>query len=258
MNEKLTNTDYWDATYVGRGALNPVSVGGYKNLCTKAIFDKKKELVTGSQTILEVGGGGSGWIAFLASKYEDKQFSTLDFSREGNDMLMEYAAINRLNNVNVLHGDFFSKDIDKEFDMVYSHGVVEHFTDLPEVLTAHSRFLSDNGVMLTIIPNMAGILGRLTRALNKDVFDVHVSHDLISFRKGHSDAGLEVVESGYLCSNNFGVLSSCVNSDQKVKFNIYNFLTRVSKASWFFEKKVFPFPTTKWLSPYIYAISRKP
>lgn len=253
----LTTKDYWERSYKSRAPINPVSFDSYKDRCARCILAKKAPLIEHSESVLEIGGGGSAWISYLARAYDSKQFSTLDFSREGNDMLREYAAMYGLLNVDVLEGDFFSNDIDKEFDMVYSHGVVEHFTDLPRVLTAHSRFLSEDGVMLTIIPNMASVLGLLTRALNKDVFDVHVPHGLISFRKGHSDAGLELVDSGYLCSNNFGVLSSCVTPKEKVKFNLYKLLTRISKASWFFEDKVFPFPTTKWFSPYIYAISRK-
>lgn len=257
ISKKLTTEEYWNSTYRARFGISPVSVDTYKNYCAKCILKKKTLLVDQSGSILEIGGGGSPWIAFLASAFEAKQFATLDFSSEGNNMLRDYVANNGLNNVDVLEDDFFSSNIARKFDLVYSHGVVEHFVDLPEVLRAHSQFLSQDGRMLTIIPNMTGILGILTRALNREIYNIHVPHDLISFRKGHACAGLRLIESGYLCSNNFGVLSSCVTQESGVKFSLYKLLTRISKASWLFEDKICRLPQTKFFSPYIYAISEK-
>lgn len=258
VGDKLSTKNYWDSTYGSRGRLKPVSVEGYKNRCTKMILSKKLPLIASANSILEVGGGGSAWLAYLANKYPHKQFTSLDFSETGNALLRAYAADNSLYNLKAVEGDFFSNYLDGiKFDLVYSHGVVEHFQDLSGVLSAHGRFLSERGEMLTIIPNMAGILGFLTEKMNKEVYDIHVPHDLASFEKGHKEAGLNIIESGYLCSNNFGVLSSCIKKNTGFMYSFYKQLTRITKLVWLFEDKVFELPISKLFSPYIYAVSEK-
>ena len=258
MGGKLTTESYWDTTYGSRGKLEPVLVDDYKNHCAKIISSKKLPLIERADSILEVGGGGSAWLAYLAGRFPDKQFYSLDFSDKGNALLRDYATDNNLGNLKVQEGDFFSADLgNAKFDMVYSHGVVEHFQDLSGVLLAHAQFLSERGKMLAIIPNMAGILGFLTRKMNKEIYDIHVPHDLASFEKGHKEAGLNIIESGYLCSNNFGVLSSCIKKPSGFKYNFYKQLSRITKLVWLFEDKYFELPTSKLFSPYIYVVSEK-
>ena len=258
MNDKLTTDKYWDSTYSSRGKLEPVSLHGYKNRCTRAIFSKKRPIVEGSDSILEIGGGGSAWLAYLATAFPNKRFASLDFSEKGNRLLRDYAEDNNLQNIDVEEGDFFTADLgEKRFDFIYSHGVVEHFQNLPEVLLSHSRFVAERGKMLTIIPNMAGILGVLTRKMDKQIYDIHVPHDLRSFEKGHQDAGLNIVESGYLCSSNFGVLSSCITTRSGFRYSFYKQLTRVSKLIWLYEDKFFELPKSKLFSPYLYVLSEK-
>jgi 2-polyprenyl-3-methyl-5-hydroxy-6-metoxy-1,4-benzoquinol methylase len=257
-DSKLTTENYWDSTYGSRRNLRPISLNGYKNYCARIILSKKRPLVDKANSILEIGGGGSSWLAYLAREYPDKRFSSLDFSEKGNELLRSHIAYHGLHNIEVHEGDFFLTDMGgQEFDFIYSHGVVEHFRNLPGVLSAHSRFLSGCGKMLTIIPNMAGILGLLTRKMNKEVYDIHVPHNLQSLERGHLEAGLQITESGYLCSSNFGVLSSCITKPSGLKHGFYKQLTRASKLVWLFEDKVFDLPTSRVFSPYLYVISEK-
>jgi hypothetical protein len=118
-----------------------------------------------------------------------------------------------------------------------------------------SAFLAPRGQMLTIIPNMAGLLGTLARRYNRAVYDAHVPHDRRSFIDGHVEAGLVVEASGYVCSTNFGMLSSCFGSESDRGWQTSLWLSRFSKAAWFFESRVTELPHTAWLSPYIYAVS---
>jgi len=258
MAGELTTDNYWDSTYVFRGGVRPVSLDGYKSHCAKLIYSKKRPYVEAASSILEIGGGGSQWLAYLAPEFPSKEFVSLDFSKKGNALLSDYAKANELKNLSVEEGDFFSANMGgKKFDFVYSHGVVEHFEDLSSVLLGHSRFLSPTGAMLTIIPNMAGILGWLTKKMNKSVYDIHVPHDLGSFKKGHDDAGLRLVDFGYLCSSNFGVLSSCFKNQKSAGYRLYKQLTRVSKAVWWFEERSFELPRSGLFSPYIFAVSKR-
>lgn len=260
MTENLTNKEYWNSGYQERSSVTPVDVSGARNFCAQQMLRLKERFGLGGRSVLEIGGGGSAWLVYLAREYPDVDFATVDYSDEGAQLIRDYVREQEISNVSVFQQDFFAPADDiGRYDFVYSHGVVEHFPDLAGTLKAHARFLQPGGRMLTIIPNMNGAIGLLTKWMNRDVYDIHVPHDLTSFLEGHRSADLEIVDSGYLCSTNFGVLSSCVRDGDGFKWFLYKQLSRVSKALWYFECHVTKLPATRWLSPYIYAVStRKP
>ena len=255
-NEQLAGREYWDSTYEVKGYVEPLNVSGYKNYCNRQILEVKEGVGLANKSVLEIGGGGSHWLAYLAEAFPSSNFRALDYSAPGCELITEYAQAHGLENLSVAQDDFLSpRESHGSFDVVYSHGVVEHFPDLGSVLLAQSRFLAGNGRMITVIPNMAGINGVLTKKINRGVYDIHVPHDLDSFVRGHEQAGLTVLESGYLGSSNFSVLSSCFSRKKGMVWHLYVFLTRISKALWFLESKGVPVPATKTFSPYIYVVS---
>ncbi len=185
------------------------------------------------------------------------EFNGLDYSDRGCRMLSDRAKREGAL-VAVYQQDLFepSEDLIGQFDLIYSLGVVEHFHSLSTVLLAMQRLLARRGRMLTLIPNMAGILGPLTRRYNRHVYEIHVPHDMQSFLQGHQEAGLSVESAGFLCSTNFGVLSACFKGPTDRGWTTYLWLSRLTKAIWFIESKCGDLPRTAALSPYLYAISR--
>jgi hypothetical protein len=111
--------------------------------------------------------------------------------------------------------------------------------------------------MVTLIPNMRGALGHLVRRWNPVVFALHNPHSLRELAAAHVAAGMDIVRSSYLCSNNFGILSSCVTPARRGAWGAYVALTRMSKLVWFFEAKFGDFPRSQALSPYLYVIARR-
>jgi hypothetical protein len=219
-------------------------------------LEKIAPLLVQAKDVLEVGAGGSLWLPYLACRYPDRNFFGLDYSENGCERLRGSVAKKGLK-IDVINADLFTPPefLKGKMGLVLSFGVVEHFQHLAGVMAALREFIGSDGMIFTIIPNMSGILGDLTRRLDQSVFDIHVPHDLESFIAGHKEAGLEIAEAGFLCSSNFGVLSSAVPRSG-IKFEIYKWLSRVSKAGWFFEEKFFPLPTTQYLSPFIYCIAK--
>lgn len=255
---KLTTQDYWNTTYQQRKQLIPSNVNGWRNTSNREIYRLLCQLNPGGKRILEIGGGGSPWLAFLSKTYPQADFACLDYAADGIETLAVFCKQEKINNIRLYQADFFQPGGEAgSFDIVYSLGVVEHFSDLPTVLSCHADFLDEQGVMLTVIPNMAGILGILTRWMNRKVYDIHVPHDEASLLTGHQKADLQVLESGYLCSSNFGVLSSCFPVRSGVKWWIYRLLKWLNYLIWLFEDKVIQLPAFRFFSPYIYVISKK-
>lgn len=253
----LTTPDYWESGYVSKSGNAPLDLDGFRNFGDRKVVEKVESLGLENRSVLEIGAGNSAILSHLASKYGARAtFSGLDYSASGCALLRQRAEREGAV-IDVFHQDLFEPEpaLLGRFDAVYSYGVVEHFQSLATVLRAKMRFLRQDGRMLSIIPNMAGVLGTLTRRYNRQVYDVHVPHDLNSFLQGHVEAELEVIESGYICSTNFGVLASCFNARADRGWSAYVWLTRFTKLLWLFECRFGELPHSAQFSPYIYAIS---
>lgn len=254
----LTKREYWESGYAAQSDLVPLQIEGFRNLGSRRLIEKIESLGVSDLRVLEVGAGNSSVLTHLARKYEGKaEFCGLDYSESGCALLARRAKLEGAR-VRVLRQDVLepTPDLLGQFDLVYSVGVVEHFSSLCTVLLAIRRFLSGNGRMLTVIPNMAGILGTLTRRYNQAIYELHVPHDLESFLRGHGEAGLEVIGSGYLGSTNFGILSSCFSRPSDRGWTTYLWLSRLTKLLWFFEAGLGELPHSAALSPYLFAVSR--
>jgi hypothetical protein len=81
-------------------------------------------------------------------------------------------------------------------------------------------------------------------------------YDLQELISGHGMADLDVVDAGYLCSNNFAVLSSCIENQWSLKSLVYKLLVTVSLSCWWLEERLGAFPETSFFSPYLYVVSR--
>lgn len=255
--DRLTEKSYWDDTYSGEREPT-IAIGDWRSYCNAEIFAGIAPLIADGSNVLEVGAGDSPWLPFLARQFPHSRFSGLDYSQAGCERLAGRCRAHGVQ-VDVHLADLFSPPdrLLGSFDLVLSFGVVEHFSRLDTVLSAKAALASATGTVYTLIPNMAGICGRLTRRWNRAVYELHVPHDLASFRRGHADAALALVASGYLGSSNFGVLSSCFPRPAGAAYQIYKQLTRVSKLVWLLESRGLPVPRTRALSPYIFGISRR-
>jgi cyclopropane fatty-acyl-phospholipid synthase-like methyltransferase len=256
---RLTTPAYWEATYAG-GDLEPLQVEGYRHFSSRKVVECIGGLIEERTRVLEIGAGNSAILTHLARHHGQRaSFTGLDYSERGCAMLARRAQSEGVQ-VEIIQRDLFAEPPAEltRFDLVYSVGVVEHFEDLGAVLAAKRRFLAPRGRMLTIIPNMAGILGTLTRRYNRRVYDAHVPHTMRSFLQGHAAAGLQVRTSGYLCSSNFGVLSSCFAGTSDPGWTTYLWLTRLTKGLWFLESAIGELPHSQLLSPYLFAVAMLP
>jgi 2-polyprenyl-3-methyl-5-hydroxy-6-metoxy-1,4-benzoquinol methylase len=254
----LTRREYWDQGYAARDERAECRFD-WREYVNHLLVKKIEGLGLDGKRVLEIGAGDSAWLPYFARRYPGSRFAGLDYSEAGCARLAKRAAgLGRPSAIEVHHQDMFAADsaLHGQFDLVMSFGVVEHFADLAQPLAAKRRYLADGGTMFTLIPNMAGVIGRLTKRFNRAVYDMHNPHDWESFLDGHRRAGLAVSAGGYLGSSNFGVLSSCFTEPRGAAWHTYVLLTRLSKAVWFLESRFGDLPASRTFSPYIVAASR--
>src|SRR5262249_589370 len=146
------------------------------------------------------------------------------------------------------------------FDAVVSFGVVEHFVPTSRVVLALARFIRPGGVVVTIVPNMAGWLGALQKRLDRGIYELHVPLTPLSISQAHEEAGLEVLDARYVSTGEFYVGIPGENGD-KAAFGAglaLNAMRFLSKVLWLAENLSCPVPSTARLSPYVGCAARRP
>lgn len=256
--QKLTSPDSWEKGYRSRGDAAQLSFG-WRFRSNELLRAEFEALGLGGLSVLEVGAGDSQWLPYLAARHPEGRYVGLDYSAAGCERLARRAQSAGLSNIDIVHADLFDppESLVAQFDLVYSLGVVEHFSDLPRVLAAKARFAKPGGRLLTSIPNMAGTLGRLTRILNREVYDMHMPHDLASFQSGHRAAGLELQRAIHLATMDYGALSSCITSPRGWRHQTYLWLSRASKLVALFEDRIARLPSSGLFSPHLVVVSRR-
>ena len=257
-NKPITQKKYWDDIHIERNSFTVTQASVYKSYLDYLILELIKKFFNGGQ-LLEVGAGSSDWLVRIAKNLNLNTCTGLDYSEIGCEGLRKKSQQATLN-IDVICADLFMPPavMIRSYDFIVSFGVVEHFTNLSEVISAISAFSKPNGILFTLIPNMAGLNGYLTKFWNKQIYNLHIPHDLDSFVNGHKKVGLEILLASYIGSTNFGVLSSCFQEKEGFKFWLYKQLTRISKLVWFIEYHTSQLPATKFFSPYILIVSRLP
>lgn len=156
----LTDKSFWESEYYRCKRPSSLSIKGYKEFCNRQIYERLSQLPLAGKRILEIGAGDSLWLPFLSKMYPSSQFTGLDYSELGCDLLRQRAADQNVA-IEVVCANFFEppSTLLNKFDVVISFGVVEHFDSLSEVLTAFKKFVKPGGFLFTLIPAYPARLG---------------------------------------------------------------------------------------------------
>jgi len=223
------------------------------------VFDKLK---TPSMKLIEIGCAKSEWLPYFSREFGFR-VSGLDYSPLGCRMAKELLKRSKIS-ADIVCADFFDppKNMAQSYDILLSFGVVEHFEDTAASIRAMSLFIKPGGKMITIIPNMVGIIGTIQKIINKPVYDIHELIDPFHLKLAHESIGLEVIECDYFISTNFGVNNlsgiSAKSFSWIIKKVFLGFFARISMLIWFLESRTgFIFPYSKFFSPYVVCIAYK-
>jgi SAM-dependent methyltransferase len=207
-------------------------------------------------SLLEIGSARSQWLPYFAREF-GFAVTGLDYSPAGCDQARE---ILRRANIpgTVVEADLFHPPpaLQNAFDVVVSFGVVEHFDDTSACIRAISRFLKPGGLMITEIPNLAGLGGRLQRVFCPEIHSVHVIMTAQDLEHAHLDAGLHVDSCDYIINGGFSNVNVSCRRDRP-GFPLISRLPMVLTAPFIaMDVARFSTPPNRLTSPYIVCVAR--
>jgi 2-polyprenyl-3-methyl-5-hydroxy-6-metoxy-1,4-benzoquinol methylase len=224
-----------------------------------ALFRRHGELGRGRR-VLEIGCGRSRWLPCLAMSFGCRM--------TGIDIDAYAAELARANlagagvSGEILCRDAFdakaNEDLHGRYDLVYSMGLLEHFTDPAPCLAVLSRYLKPGGRLLTTVPNLQGVNGMLQRLVSRRRLK-HLVYDKQRLAEVHRDAGLEIISTGYVGFYD-GYFSAPDPTTTWLRGRVHAWLSRTTNltaTAWARATGARFAPESKWLAPNVYCIGRR-
>jgi glycosyltransferase involved in cell wall biosynthesis/cyclopropane fatty-acyl-phospholipid synthase-like methyltransferase len=212
-------------------------------------------------TLLELGCARSAWLPYFAREFK-LEVSGLDYAAEGAAQTARHLKRTGVS-ADVRCADLFDPPTDWRgaFDAVTWFGVAEHFDDTACAVRAAAEYLKPGGLLVTEVPNMTGLIGRLQRFMNRPVFDIHVPLNRPQLCRAHAAAGLEVVSAAYLVPLDFGVVN-LEGVPPGLRYLIKDWslylLRLMSGVIWWFDRRLGPVRPGRLTSGFVIVIARKP
>lgn len=255
--------DYWEGIWASVQLPKPVDprIKGLNNYVDRHLHGLFKtalgDMGTEGKRFLEIGCGNSAWLPYFAKEY-GFDISGLDYSdsgcRNAKEILKRAGVVG-----DVVQGSLFEPrdDMRAGYDVVFSLGLVEHFTDTAACLRACSAFARPGGLMITLIPNMTGIPGTLQKYLGREIYDVHVALDAHDLAKAHTAADLKIMRCQYCLFLNLNALQMVRWRGKRIRAAFIRLGSWISKALWVLGAIVPILRPNRFTSPYILCIASK-
>ena len=153
----------------------------------------------------------------------------------------------------IQQGDVFQQVWDRQFDVVCSFGLIEHFEQWEALWRKHARLVAPGGWLLISTPNFrGGLQGLIHRRLDQENLSKHnmAAMDPLRWRELAREEGLEVIECGA-----FGEFDCWVANQKRGAFSrlAVKFLRRVKP--WL--AKILPAGDLRF-APYYGIVARRP
>lgn len=207
-NSDLAAKEHWRKVYggprsTGAGEWVPVS---HEDLALEHMLMK---VIDGNRptSVLEIGCGDSTWLPYL-SKRLGLEVSGMDYSEEGCVLARRRLAASGVR-APVYCADLFVADPADVgmYDLVYSLGVVEHFSNLEDVLSHMLRFVRPGGVLLAEVPNLRSVHGLLMWLYQPLILAKHVPLSKKRMQNAFLKLSMRDIDSGYLGLFSLGIVS---------------------------------------------------
>ncbi|WP_293787590.1 methyltransferase domain-containing protein [uncultured Pedobacter sp.] len=244
LTDRAFWVNYWESKK-GLAVQLPANYLFHKQLADVIRKDQVK-------TAIELGGF-PGYYAVFLKKYFQLDVTLLDYFVHP-PVVHELLAKNSLTekDIHIIETDLFNYTPEKQYDLVLSCGLIEHFNDTADIIRRHIAFIKPGGTLFITLPNFKAVNGWFQKNFDRENYDKHNidSMDPVLLKSICEHAGLKQVKSGY-----FGRFSVWLENEDQKSAGVRLF----KKAVWLTGKiftKLIPFES-KNLSPYIILIAKK-
>ncbi|WP_024787508.1 methyltransferase domain-containing protein [Lebetimonas sp. JH369] len=248
MEQDKAGENYWNSVWKEKMVIDEIDINYYTNRLLHNLYQKYFKFDK-TKKVLEIGCALSANLLYF-NKYFGYQINGFDY--EVDAVKKTINIYNTMNyKANIFHRDFFSKDETDKYNRFTPFGVFEHFENIEDSIAHTRHYLKDNGIILTVIPNMNGIIGLLQKLLNKPVYDVHIPYTREDIKNAHEKAGYNTLFCNYYGLYQAGVINLTGN-----KFgNILRKLLAIPGKPIYYLYKLTKIPfDSKYISPYIIYI----
>lgn len=253
----ITTPDYWENAWTHMAVPDPIDPRDDtpENHCYR-VLDALFRRALGARSLpgaclIEIGCGGSRWLPYFCREF-GYDISGIDYTVAG--IRLSQAILDRAGvSGQIVQGDLFEPPPDwiNRFDVVVSFGLVEHFENTAQVISACARYLRPGGRMITLVPTMRGLYGLAYRLLRPSVFRKHVPHSRDTLRQAHLEAGLQATYSDYVLGLP-GVITEPVGARLSGRMAF-----AASRLYWRLERSGWGIPPNRYTSPYALCIATK-
>ena len=192
-NTNLIGVGQWDSQWSLSRA--PRRLRPWRDYLSWRFAQVFREHVKSGDRVLEIGCGGSRFLPYFAKDLGAEVWG-LDFAPAG--VASARAALLRAGvKGTIVEGDLFTtRDVPQNaFDVVFSGGFIEHFTDTADVLQHIVRFAKPGtGLVITEVPNVGGWpFSKLQKRLDPELYAQHVLITRSMMDAAHAEAGAKPV-----------------------------------------------------------------
>ena len=248
MSNLLTDRQFWVNYWESKTGLSV-------NIPANYLFHKELAAIIKTQdikTAIELGGF-PGYYAVFLKKHFNLDVTLLDYfvHQPVTHSLLQANGL-KDSDIQIIETDLFNHKETKQYDLVLSCGLIEHFNDTADIIKRHVDFVKPGGTLFITLPNFKALNGWFQKSFDKDNYDKHnincMDPELLAdiCRK----AGLEVKQAKY-----FGYFSLWLENEKEKPAAVQLF----KKAVWMAGKvftKIIPF-NSRQLSPYIILEAKK-
>jgi SAM-dependent methyltransferase len=198
--DKLTDIEFWD-DYWQKYQLPLEMKKSNHNLYLNEILKTFDRHFPGNEnlTVLEIGGSPGQYLAYL-HRTHGYYVNCLDYSPIGCQKTKENFALLDIKG-EVYEADLFLENSNiPKFDIVYSLGLIEHFSDLNLIIEKHLNFLKPGGILVIGAPNFLGINHFFLKRLAPEHLAKHnlKNMDLDTWSHFEQKFNLETIYKGYV------------------------------------------------------------
>jgi 2-polyprenyl-3-methyl-5-hydroxy-6-metoxy-1,4-benzoquinol methylase len=143
------------------------------NASVADMLDLLAPYVTPGKRVLEVGCAPGKFLLWCALA-QRSQACGVEYAENSYQQTAQLFS-DAQTQADIRHEDFMETTFEPgSFDVVYSFGVIEHFTDPRPMVSEHLEMLKSGGVAIITVPNFGpGIYGWLQQRLSRENYDLH-------------------------------------------------------------------------------------